>query len=107
MINLGFTLSGEEFGPRDLVRFAVRAEEAGFGYALISDHFHPWLDEQGLKPDSITFTSIKSDLNRKNASASTSGRFFQRSSPLQLDACVVYFYHLRAGLQCRFSFWLS
>src|SRR5215831_4168749 len=50
MINLGFTLSGEEFGPRDLVRFAVRAEEAGFGYALISDHFHPWLDEQGHSP---------------------------------------------------------
>ena len=50
MVNLGFTLSGEEFGPRDLVRFAARAEEAGFGYALISDHFHPWLDEQGHSP---------------------------------------------------------
>jgi alkanesulfonate monooxygenase SsuD/methylene tetrahydromethanopterin reductase-like flavin-dependent oxidoreductase (luciferase family) len=50
MINLGFTLSSEEFGPRDLVRFAVRAEDAGFGYALISDHFHPWIDEQGHSP---------------------------------------------------------
>jgi len=37
MINVGFTLSSEEFGPRDLVKFAVRAEEAGFGFALISD----------------------------------------------------------------------
>ncbi|HLH29678.1 MAG TPA: TIGR03557 family F420-dependent LLM class oxidoreductase [Terriglobia bacterium] len=50
MVNLGFTLSSEEFGPRDLVRFAARAEEAGFGYALISDHFHPWMDEQGHSP---------------------------------------------------------
>ena len=41
MINVGFTLSSEEFGPRDLVKFAVRAEEAGFGFALISDHFRP------------------------------------------------------------------
>src|ERR1041385_1242440 len=50
MVNLGFTLSSEEFGPRDLVRVAARAEEAGFGYALISDHYHPWIDEQGHSP---------------------------------------------------------
>src|SRR5919198_1098423 len=50
MINLGFTLSSEEFGPRDLVRFAASAEEAGFSYAFISDHFHPWTDEQGHSP---------------------------------------------------------
>jgi len=50
MINLGYTLSSEEFGPRDLVRFAARAEESGFEYALISDHFHPWTDEQGHSP---------------------------------------------------------
>jgi len=50
MIDLGFTLSSEEFAPRDLVRIAVRAEEAGFGYALISDHFHPWSDAQGHSP---------------------------------------------------------
>jgi len=50
MVSLGFTLSSEEFGSRDLVRFAVSAEEAGFEYALISDHFHPWMDEQGHSP---------------------------------------------------------
>src|SRR5437868_12601916 len=50
MIHLGFTLSSEEFGPRDLVRFAVSAEKAGFEYALVSDHYHPWLDEQGNSP---------------------------------------------------------
>src|ERR1051325_10955341 len=50
MVHLGFTLSSEEFGPRDLVRFAAVAENAGFEYALISDHFHPWIDEQGHSP---------------------------------------------------------
>jgi coenzyme F420-dependent glucose-6-phosphate dehydrogenase len=50
MIHLGYTLSSEEFGPRDLVQFASRAEDAGFGYALVSDHFHPWTDEQGHSP---------------------------------------------------------
>lgn len=50
MIELGFTLSSEEFRPRDLVRFAAKAEAAGFSYASISDHFHPWIDEQGHSP---------------------------------------------------------
>jgi G6PDH family F420-dependent oxidoreductase len=50
MIDLGFTLSSEEFGPRELVRIAVRAEEAGFGYAFVSDHFHPWSEAQGHSP---------------------------------------------------------
>jgi G6PDH family F420-dependent oxidoreductase len=47
---LGYQLSSEEHGPRDLVRYARRAEEAGFTHALISDHFHPWVDRQGQSP---------------------------------------------------------
>ena len=50
MIEIGYKLSSEEFGPADLVRFAVRAEQAGFEFALISDHFHPWSDRQGQSP---------------------------------------------------------
>ena len=50
MPELGYTLSSEEHGPRELVRNARLAEEAGFSYALISDHFHPWVDEQGQSP---------------------------------------------------------
>jgi coenzyme F420-dependent glucose-6-phosphate dehydrogenase len=50
MTEFGFTLSSEEFGPRDLVRLATRAEEAGFTFALISDHYHPWTDQQGHSP---------------------------------------------------------
>ena len=50
MTTLGYKLSSEEFGPRELVRFARLAEESGFQFALISDHFHPWTDAQGQSP---------------------------------------------------------
>ncbi len=47
---IGYTLSSEEFGAPDLVGQAARAEEAGFEFAVISDHFHPWIDRQGNSP---------------------------------------------------------
>jgi coenzyme F420-dependent glucose-6-phosphate dehydrogenase len=47
---LGFSLSSEEHPPNELVRLAKAAEDAGFSYALISDHFHPWVDAQGQSP---------------------------------------------------------
>jgi G6PDH family F420-dependent oxidoreductase len=50
MPELGYTLSSEEHPPRDLVEFAVQAEQAGFSFAVISDHFHPWVDAQGQSP---------------------------------------------------------
>src|ERR687884_1141288 len=50
MAAIGYALSSEEHGPRDLVRYAQMAEEAGFGFALISDHYHPWVDRQGQSP---------------------------------------------------------
>ncbi len=50
MIEIGYALSSEEHGPADLVRYARRAEEVGFTFALISDHFHPWIDRQGNSP---------------------------------------------------------
>ena len=46
----GYALSSEEHPPLDLVRNARRAEDAGFSFALVSDHFHPWLDSQGHSP---------------------------------------------------------
>ena len=49
-MELGYAISSEEHRPLDLVRNAVRAEEAGFGFALVSDHFHPWIDRQGESP---------------------------------------------------------
>ena len=49
-MELGYALSSEEHDPRALVRFACEAEQAGFEFALISDHFHPWIDRQGESP---------------------------------------------------------
>jgi coenzyme F420-dependent glucose-6-phosphate dehydrogenase len=50
MVQIGYSISSEEHPPLDLVRHARRAEEAGFPYALISDHYHPWVDAQGQSP---------------------------------------------------------
>ncbi|PRY64678.1 G6PDH family F420-dependent oxidoreductase [Glaciihabitans tibetensis] len=49
-MRLGYKLAAEGFGPQELVRQAVAAEEAGFDFVEISDHFHPWLDAQGHSP---------------------------------------------------------
>jgi coenzyme F420-dependent glucose-6-phosphate dehydrogenase len=50
MIKLGYSLSSEEFQPADLIENAHRAEAAGFSFSLISDHFHPWTNEQPSSP---------------------------------------------------------
>jgi G6PDH family F420-dependent oxidoreductase len=49
-MRIGYFLSSEEFGPAQLVHQARLAEEAGFHGLWISDHFHPWNDEQGHSP---------------------------------------------------------
>ena len=46
----GLTLSSEEHDPAKLVTMGRRAEEAGFDFLSISDHFHPWIGEQGHSP---------------------------------------------------------
>src|SRR3954452_22957299 len=49
-MELGFALSSEDHPPNELVRQAVIAEQAGFTFALISDHYHPWTGAQGHSP---------------------------------------------------------
>jgi G6PDH family F420-dependent oxidoreductase len=49
-MKVGFALSSEDHGPRELVEQARRAEAAGFHALWISDHYHPWVDEQGHSP---------------------------------------------------------
>ncbi|MEU8072912.1 MULTISPECIES: TIGR03557 family F420-dependent LLM class oxidoreductase [unclassified Micromonospora] len=46
-MRIGYKLASEAFGPRELIRQAVRAEEAGFDFVEMSDHYHPWLEAQG------------------------------------------------------------
>ncbi|NYE47821.1 G6PDH family F420-dependent oxidoreductase [Spinactinospora alkalitolerans] len=46
-MEIGYKLASEAFGPDELVRQAVLAEQAGFDFVEMSDHFHPWLDVQG------------------------------------------------------------
>ncbi|MGA8115633.1 MAG: TIGR03557 family F420-dependent LLM class oxidoreductase [Actinocatenispora sp.] len=50
MTRYGYTLLCEQAGPRDLVRYAAGAEHAGFDFAVMSDHYFPWLDSQGHSP---------------------------------------------------------
>jgi G6PDH family F420-dependent oxidoreductase len=49
-MDIGYKLSSEEHSATDLIRYARRAEELGFGFAAISDHYHPWTDKQGHSP---------------------------------------------------------
>jgi G6PDH family F420-dependent oxidoreductase len=50
MVAIGYTIMGEQAGPKQLVRDAVAAEEAGFEFLAASDHSFPWLEEQGHSP---------------------------------------------------------
>ncbi|HLM63442.1 MAG TPA: TIGR03557 family F420-dependent LLM class oxidoreductase [Acidimicrobiales bacterium] len=50
MVSIGYFLSCEEHGPRELVQQARWAEQAGFERLWISDHYHPWIGEQGESP---------------------------------------------------------
>jgi G6PDH family F420-dependent oxidoreductase len=51
MTRFGYTLMTEQNGPKDLVRYAVSAEERGFDFEVSSDHFSPWLASQGHAPN--------------------------------------------------------
>ncbi|MBQ0904210.1 TIGR03557 family F420-dependent LLM class oxidoreductase [Micromonospora sp. U21] len=46
-MRIGYKLSTEGFGPKEIIRQAVRAEQVGFDFVEMSDHYHPWLDVQG------------------------------------------------------------
>jgi G6PDH family F420-dependent oxidoreductase len=50
MVRIGYTMMCEQAGPRQLVADVVRAEEVGFDFSVASDHYFPWLAEQGHAP---------------------------------------------------------
>src|SRR5215216_6774597 len=49
-MKIGYFLSCEENGPAELLAQARAAEQAGFQGLWVSDHYHPWNDEQGQSP---------------------------------------------------------
>lgn len=52
-LRLGYKASAEQFGPSELVDFAVLAEEMGFDSVFVSDHFQPWMHEGGHAPAAL------------------------------------------------------
>jgi G6PDH family F420-dependent oxidoreductase len=54
MTRFGYTLMTEQSGPKDLVGYAVSAEQAGFDFEVSSDHYFPWLASQGHSPNAWT-----------------------------------------------------
>ncbi len=54
MVRFGYTLMGEQSGPRELVRYAQAAEDVGFDFEVSSDHYSPWLMSQGHSPHAWT-----------------------------------------------------
>ena len=50
MTNFGYTLMTEQAGPKELVRHAAQAEQVGFDFEVMSDHYFPWLSAQGHAP---------------------------------------------------------
>ena len=47
MFEIGYKLCSEEQSPEELIHYAHLAEETGFDFAMISDHYHPWVEKQG------------------------------------------------------------
>ena len=54
-LTIGYKASAEQFGPRDLVEFAVRAEEVGLDSVVVSDHFQPWRHTGGHAPSALAW----------------------------------------------------
>ncbi|HEY7630747.1 MAG TPA: glucose-6-phosphate dehydrogenase (coenzyme-F420) [Thermoleophilaceae bacterium] len=55
MLKLGYKASAEQFAPRELVEYAVLAEELGYDTVVVSDHFQPWRHDGGHAPFSFAW----------------------------------------------------
>lgn len=80
MLRLGYKASAEQFAPRELVDYAVLAEELGYDSVVVSDHFQPWRHDGGHSPFSFAWLAAVGE----------------RTSRIQLGTSVVapsYRYH--------------
>jgi len=64
-VRFGYKLSGEQFGPTELVELAVAAEEHGFDTAAVSDHFQPWRHSGGHSPFSFAVLGAAGQRTRR------------------------------------------
>ena len=65
MTRFGYTLMTEQSGPKDLVRYAAAAEDAGFDLLVSSDHYFPWLSAQGHSPYAWTVLGAVAQVTRR------------------------------------------
>jgi alkanesulfonate monooxygenase SsuD/methylene tetrahydromethanopterin reductase-like flavin-dependent oxidoreductase (luciferase family) len=64
-LSIGYTLMCEQSSPLHLVANARKAEDAGYGFAVMSDHFNPWLAEQGHSPNAwVTLGAVANATER-------------------------------------------
>jgi alkanesulfonate monooxygenase SsuD/methylene tetrahydromethanopterin reductase-like flavin-dependent oxidoreductase (luciferase family) len=63
MTNFGYTLMAEQSGPKDIVQYAVSAEDRGFDFEVCSDHFSAWLTSQGHAPNAWALLGSGENLN--------------------------------------------
>ena len=64
-MRIGYKASAEQFGPRDLVEYAVRAEELGLDSVWVSDHFLPWRHEGGHAPAALSWMAAVGERTRR------------------------------------------
>lgn len=64
-IRIGYKASAEQFGPRELVEYSVRAEEVGLDSVLVSDHFLPWRHEGGHAPFSLAWMAAVGERTKR------------------------------------------
>ncbi|MBV9095276.1 MAG: glucose-6-phosphate dehydrogenase (coenzyme-F420) [Streptosporangiaceae bacterium] len=64
-IRIGYKASAEQFGPRELVEYAVRAEEVGLDSVMVSDHFLPWRHEGGHAPYSLSWMAAVGERTKR------------------------------------------
>ena len=65
MLRIGYKASAEQFGPRELLEFARRAEQLGYDSVFVSDHFQPWRHHGGHAPFSIAWLAALGEATQR------------------------------------------
>ena len=79
-LRIGYKASAEQFGPRELVEYAVRAEEVGLDSVWVSDHFLPWRHDGGHAPFSLAWHGRGGGAHRSGCVLGTSRADRRRSA---------------------------